>query len=365
MAGISINILTKGRLNCLERLFAELVKERETISDIANEVNIIDDSEGSDKNTIEKWCEDFQFNYWFIKGGISKKRNAAVKVSNHEIVLFFDSDCYLNKDILWQHLALYNDPDVYSVLGVVEFVGEKPFFWKVIDNAGYTVPFSFSKFMDYAMWGPCANISFRKEALVSIGCFKEYYPFDYSGEDVDIGLRLNKSGYKIKCNSSAVVFHDTITWLNLFGFSKKIFRWGKTDYFLMKDHPELLFPEFPKFFLITILIALIPVCSDISYLIIPMFIFLTPLIDWLFRHLAKNKPHSKISVSFCSFFLKQIFEFGFIFQTIGFFQFKLLTKKLLYGQRQLEYEIRDRVFFSFTVFVSLILSLIIQSIFFK
>jgi len=359
MASVSINILTKGRVDCLKRLFFELYSEIKELSDIDNEVNIIDDSNESDKVVIVEWCENYGFKYNYVKGSISKKRNAAINLSALEIILFIDSDCYLSKNLIKQHQMLYERDNVEAVLGPVEFTGQKPLFWKVIEQAGFTIPFSFAKFMDYAMWGPCANISFRKDTLININGFKENYPFDYSGEDVDIGIRLNKHGYKIICNPSAIVYHDTKTWLNPLIFSKKIFRWGITDYYLMKDHKDMLFPEFARFSLVVFFLLIISLLSSFSLFVLPLFILTMPLFYWLFGFIFKNRINNNFIFNYLAFFLKQIFELGFILKTLTTFHFKFAFKKILYGQRQLEYEITDRICYSLSLLFSLILCIII------
>ena len=358
MVNISVNILTQGRLNCLERLFAEIAVERQSIIENKSEVNIIDDSRDKDREIVEEWCRIYHFNYHYHVGSISNKRNKAIEVSAYEVILFIDSDCYLTKGILNQHLQLYKEECTDAVLGCVEFTGEKPFFWKVIEQAEFTVPFSFADFIVYAIWGPCANISFRKDALITVNGFKEKYPFDFSGEDVDIGIRLNKSGCKIRCNPKAIAYHDTITWLNPVLFIKKIFRWGKTDYYIMRDHEDLLYPEFIRFNLVVIVLIFLSLVCREAIVLVPLFIVLTPIIHWMFRLTSRNAKRVNIFICIVAFYLKQIFDIGFVFESIMHLKLKFLTKKILYGKRQLEFELSSRIHMSLSILVSLLFAIL-------
>lgn len=356
MVSVSISILTKGRLDCLSPLFDAISKEIQT-NNADCEVNIIDDSTPNDRLQIQKMCYDHGFNYHYFEGGISPKRNEAIRLSQKEVIWFVDSDCEPQAGSLKAYLDSYENNSVCGMLGVVEFVGKKPFFWSVIEQAGYTNTFSFAKFMYYALWGPCANICFRKTGLEAIGGFKEEFPYDFSGEDVDIGLRLNKQGFHIKCSPNAIVYHDTKTWLSIFPFCRKIFRWGRTDYYLMRDHYDMTFPEYPRFMVILFfvcLLALIPGISPFSPL---YFLLLVPILIWTCRFLAKEARLKDFFTFFCSFYLKQIFELGFIFESLKHLKAHYPFKKILYGTPQLSFEISDRTNMSIGMLIAIILSL--------
>lgn len=342
MVGFSISILSKGRIDCLTVLLSAIDRERRKNVDATIEVNLIDDSSVKDRVIVEQLCEQYGFNYYYYKGSIAAKRNEAIRRAKHEIIWFIDSDCEPCEGSLKAFIDSYKDNKENDVLGVVEFYGKKPLFWRLIEQAGYVTSFSFATFMDYAMWGPCANICFRKKDLESIGGFKESFPYNYSGEDVDVGVRLNKSGCSLKCNPKAVVKHNTSTWLSVGSFCRKVFRWGRTDFFLMRDHYDLTYPEYPRFIIILFLTCILALFPGISWLFPLTFLIVTPLLFWACQLLLERKHSSNILLCWLAFYLKQVFELGFVLECIRHFKFGFIFKKILYGDRQLSYEIVDK-----------------------
>lgn len=356
MVSFSISILTKGRLDCLVPLFAAVERERRDNPAIPCEVNIIDDSTLEDQKRIQEMCTESSFNYYYFEGGISPKRNEAVRRATKEFIWFVDSDCEPQEGVLKAYADTFAHNNVGGALGVVIFEGKKPFFWSVIEEAGFTTTFSFANFMDYALWGPCANICFRKKDLEAIGGFKEEPPYNYSAEDVDVGLRLNKGGFRIKCNSHAVVHHSTSTWLPVIPLCRKVFRWGRTDYHLMRDHYDMTFPEylrFPLMFMFVCLAALIP---GVTFRMPLLFLLLTPILLWLYRLLERKSRIRDFFRVFVAFYLKQWYETGFVAECLRHLRFNYLFKKILYGNPQLSFEIPDRTAMAVAMLLSLILS---------
>ena len=65
---------------------------------------------------------------------------------------------------------------VGGVLGAVTLNGANTAAWRVADAAGFCDSFEFARRYPQAEWGPCANLSFRRELLVSLGGFREDWP---------------------------------------------------------------------------------------------------------------------------------------------------------------------------------------------
>ena len=348
-----------GRIDCLNILLPAINRECQANADVPIEVNLIDDSSVNDRIVVKYLCDVFGFNYYYYKGSIAAKRNEAIRKANYEVVWFVDSDCVPVMGTMKAIIESYKDNSSNGLLGIVEFQGKTPFFWKLIEQAGYVTSFSFASFMDYAMWGPCANVCFKKKDLETVGGFKERFPYDYSGEDVDIGVRLNKAGYSLKCNPKVVVKHSTATWLSVWPFCKKVFRWGRTDFFLMRDHYDMTYPEYPRFiilFLLACLLALIPGCPWLF----PLFFFITtPALFWMCQFLIGKKSPGNIFLCWLAFYLKQIFELGFVLECIGHLKFGFVFKKILYGEKQLEYEIMERSSLAIASLLSILFAMMV------
>ncbi len=356
MVSFSISILSKGRIDCLRVLFSSLDSECKANMDIPIEVNVFDDSSDTEQTIVEQLCRDYGYHYFYFKGSISAKRNEAIRRANNEVIWFVDSDCEPKEGVLRAYVDSYRDDSMQGVLGVVEFNGEKPFFWKLIETAGFVTSFSFATFMDYAIWGPCANVCYRKKDLEAIGGFKEEFPYDYSGEDVDVGVRHYQSGYKLKCNPKAVVNHSTSTWLPVWPFCKKVFRWGRTDYFLMRDHYDMTYVEYPRFICVLVLTCLLALLPHCTWLFPLLFLLATPPLFWLCQIFVGEKRPGNIVLNCFAFYLKQVYELGFVIECLCHLKFGYLFKKILYGNRQLAYEITDRNCLAIATLLSIMIS---------
>ncbi len=247
---ISVIIPTHGRIQLLRTLFISLKKALNK-SKCQVEILIIDSSQERYSKEIEFLCEQYEAKY--IRGplNVREKRNIGIKEAKGKIILFVDSDCVVTPNIFEEHLKMYNNPDTGGVLGVTEFVGKETTIWKIVKRTKFLDAFSFAKtlcnYVDSAPWGTCTNLSFRKRVLEKVGGFDTNFPFRLGGDDTDLGIRINKAGYKIKMNPNAIVFHTRDTWNNFLAVIKRIFRWGRMDYYVFyKKHKDKISPTFPK-----------------------------------------------------------------------------------------------------------------------
>lgn len=257
--GISVVIPTKGRVTYLEKLLISLMKSRKATS-INTEVIIIDDSSKKEQEAIKALCDKYECSYSYLEGSISKKRNLGIGQAKYPIVLFIDSDCEIaTLNILGEHLKVYDKENVVGCLGVTEFKGRKTWLWNIIEKMSFVYPFQFAKTKENVSWGPCTNISYKKEILEKVGGFKSILPSKEAGEDVDLGYRVTEEGSKIVCNPNAVVFHNRETWSGLTEFIRRTYRWGQAEYYLLKMHPQKQYLDIPKvsllFFFLLIVFA--------------------------------------------------------------------------------------------------------------
>lgn len=239
-----------GRIQFLEMLLISLKKALCNFR-VHVEILIVDSSQHKDSEKIEYLCK--QYKAIYIKGplNVREKRNIGIKEARGDIILFVDSDCEVSQNIFEEHLQMYDNPDTGGVLGVTEFAGRETITWKIVKRTKFLDAFSFAKtlsnYIDSAPWGTCTNLSFRKEILEKVGGFDANFPFRLGGDDTDLGIRINKAGYKIKMNPNAIVFHTRDTWNNSLAVLKRIFRWGRMDYYVFyKKHKDKISPTFPK-----------------------------------------------------------------------------------------------------------------------
>jgi GT2 family glycosyltransferase len=325
-SGITVVVPTHGRVGLINNLLISLQEACNAISGKV-EIVIIDSSEQEDSKKIESLCEQYEAKY--IKGSINvrEKRNFGIREAGGEIILFVDSDCEVTERLFEEHLKMYDEPDTAGVLGVTEFVGKETTTWKIVQRTKFLDAFSFAKtlasYVKSAPWGTCTNLSLKKEILEKVRGFDTNFPFRLGGDDTDLGIRINKAGYKIKMNPNAIVYHTKETWNKFPAVAKRVFRWGRTDYYVFyRKHRDKLSSAFPKpiaIFTFLLIFSFIKGCMSnlLLYLSLPFIWLLLFLFLNAFLKIVSSKDSLKnIHLEMLAQFLHFLFDFGTIFESI-------------------------------------------------
>jgi len=323
----SMVIPTRGRINLLKNLLVSLQKAISNSCDVSVEVIIVDDSSLEQRNQIKHLCQMFGARYLDGPSSVREKRNLGIREAKGEIVLFVDSDCELSQNIFKEHLKMYDKFDTGGVLGVTEFIGKKNPTWEIVKRTKFLDSFSFAKTLcnclDSAPWGTCTNLSIKKEVLKKVGGFDANFPFRLGGDDVDLGIRINKAGYKIKMNPKAVVFHSRETWNNFWSVAKRVFRWGRMDYYVFyKKHEDKISLTVPKpiaifFSLLFVSFIRVMMGNFLSALFFPLAWLLTfLLLKSLFKIISLKEPLRNICFEIPAQFLHFLFDFGTALESI-------------------------------------------------
>lgn len=137
--------------------------------------------------------------------GFAANSNSAVKASNADLVVLFNNDIKPIKGYVTNSLKHFKDPLVFGV-GFAEIGHEN---WgKIYWSQGYIQyqPGLDIKTSHISGWLSGGSSMVRKSLFTKLGGFdKVYQPF-YS-EDLDLGFRAWKSGYKLIWEPSAKVYH--------------------------------------------------------------------------------------------------------------------------------------------------------------
>ena len=167
-------------------------------------------------------CLDLHIHEFANGLGVHGARNAALKVVRAPIVTFFDDDIRVGPDWVETLMPYFDDPTVGGVGGYVEHAGCRRLSVRLlrpllglasshyrIDWGGFhTLPFSSHPEADQpADWLSGCNMSFRVDALVQAGEFDEAYG-NYGYDDVDIGVRVRRSGWKMLTSRRLAVVHN-------------------------------------------------------------------------------------------------------------------------------------------------------------
>lgn len=153
--------------------------------------------------------------------GVHGARNAAIARSAGEIIAFLDDDVRVPPDWVDALVSYYADPAVGGVGGFVRHPGSQRLSTRVlrpvlglsanryrIDWGGFhAIPWASHPERDQdADWLSGCNMSFRRAALDEVGGFDEGYGL-YGFDDVDIGLRVRRAGWRLTSTRRLTVAH--------------------------------------------------------------------------------------------------------------------------------------------------------------
>jgi len=135
--------------------------------------------------------------------GLAAARNTAIAAATGDILAFVDVDAFADVDCLKVLLGGYDDARVGGVggRGIESNIHSLADRWRQLHaSQGYG---DTPKYVEH-LHGIC--MSFRLSALHQVGGFNA--GFRTNGEDVEIGLRLNAAGYRLRYLPGAKVYHQ-------------------------------------------------------------------------------------------------------------------------------------------------------------
>lgn len=174
-------------------------------SDYLNKVIIIDN--GSSDGTVS-WLEKEYPQVIVVENetnlGFTKPINQGVSKSSAEYIVLLNNDVRPEKGYLANILNFFEDDKVFAVS-----FNENESSWPLVRWDGkiqFTRGEEKSK-PRYTAWASGGSAIFRRSIWDKLGGFNEIYsPFYW--EDIDIGYRAWKSGYKVIWDNESLVFHE-------------------------------------------------------------------------------------------------------------------------------------------------------------
>ncbi|MEM2370652.1 MAG: glycosyltransferase family 2 protein [Candidatus Bathyarchaeia archaeon] len=135
--------------------------------------------------------------------GVAAARNTAIEAATGDIILFVDADAVADPDLLKILLEEYRDKDVGGVggQGIEVNIRSLADQWR---RRHATQSFGDKPKDVEFLFGLC--MSFRIEVLRKLGGFRSV--FRSNAEDIDMGLRLRKAGYRLRYLPDAKVYHQ-------------------------------------------------------------------------------------------------------------------------------------------------------------
>lgn len=223
ISGLLVSLAHQSQFHCID----EIILADNNSSDMTFEKSV---AIGKDYNLPLKVIS-------LKSNNIGRARNILVERAKSEFVAFVDADCRLKPnwlESLCNHYLLFSkdNPKLVGVGGPNRLPGKSTFQKTVNKNLdkswlhgfspqGYTKKNHALK-VDHI---PTTNALFQRMAIIECGNFSNKY--NRVGEDLDIGLRLNKKGGQLLMNASPLVENNCAE--NLVQWGQRMFNFGKAQ----------------------------------------------------------------------------------------------------------------------------------------
>lgn len=229
--------------------------QRQTMNSKEFEVIISDD--GSSDETarlVQNYPATYSLTYLRQdNSGAAAARNAAIRRSKGKYLVILNDDAIPSENLLEMHLNSHESSKLEKLIVLGSFPFSEEFvdtpFMKLMERSNFAFQYAgmtSGSFYDWKYFLTC-NISLPASALEESGLFDEDFR-KYGSEDLELGYRLWKRGYKILYNSSCTADHAHR--LSLKGFCLRQVLVGQSFILFAIKHPELLqsLTGFPSYF---------------------------------------------------------------------------------------------------------------------
>lgn len=184
---------------------------------------------------------DLTCRYIETNGTAPKGRQNIIESTPTEWLLFLDDDCTVEEDIFFTYartLRSKQENNLGAIYGRIEFAGKPSAAFEACEVANFIYPFRFAHSRQAVEWAPMANALLNVPAVKKVGGFDTSNPIRVSGEDVDLGIRLSKSGYESLTEPEAVAHHALTTWNDFWGNIRRFYVYGKSEAWLSTKYPN-------------------------------------------------------------------------------------------------------------------------------
>jgi GT2 family glycosyltransferase len=189
---------------CLSAIFASDLNGFECV--------VVDDGSSDDTSAI---ASKFPAKIVRLKRqrGTAYARNRGVEAASSDPLLFIDSDVLVHKDTLSKVVSHFNEhPEIAALFGSYDDDPADPGFISQYKNLFHHFVHQNSAKEASTFWGGCGAI--KKEVFLKMGGFDQKYTSVI--EDIELGVRLKKNGYRIELVKDMQVKHlKKWTFLNL------------------------------------------------------------------------------------------------------------------------------------------------------
>jgi Glycosyltransferase like family 2 len=257
---LSMLVPTEGRLLAIDALVASMqeswrahagtMQDRRTAAEVVELVFVDSTDPPLDPSTMAAW----DASWMYVRRGtrnVRQKRNQGAAEARGKWLAFVDSDCLVTSGYFGAILAAIEGGQSLAFAGRVEFRGGENAVWRVVSASNLVSPEGQTAGEGEVTWCATANLIVERGLFATLGGFDESLPFRLGGDDVDLGLRLQRSGNALRVLPDALVVHPKAPWSQLRAILPRTWRWGRVEYHLALRHPDKL-RAVPPFFTATI-----------------------------------------------------------------------------------------------------------------
>lgn len=189
---------SRGQLKvCLDALTASSFK--------AYEIIVVDDASSDDSAEIARRKGAFAFSLPH-QSGPAAARNFGAQQARGKILLFLDSDVVVKPDTLKRVVEDFEkNPGIAAVFGSYDDDPAEHDFFSQYKNLQHHFVHQQSNTEAVTFWAGCGAI--RREDFCQIGGFDQERYCEPAIEDIELGLRLKKMGYRIILDKALQVKH--------------------------------------------------------------------------------------------------------------------------------------------------------------
>lgn len=219
--------------NCLIALLTQTYSYFEAI--------VIND--GSTDNTLQvasDFCNKFQ-NFSLINkpnSGKAGSLNSGIKKAKGSIIVVVDADSILHPDSLQQIVNSFKDPKIQALGGNVKVINRNSLLTKhqgLEYISGLHLQRKAFAYLGCSQVVPSAIGAFRKKALLKANL----YSTDTLVEDMDITIKIAKSGGRVDFNPKAISYTEAPTTFS--NLAKQRLRWAYGMFQVIAKHNQILF----------------------------------------------------------------------------------------------------------------------------
>jgi GT2 family glycosyltransferase len=367
-AGVSIIVPNYNSSRYLARLLDSI--DGAGKPDLPFEILVVDDSGPEEAQAAQALCVAHGATFLHCRGRVGAKRNFGGQAARYSLLLFVDSDCEFSTGLLREHAKLNDEPpENGAMLGPVEFPGEDSFMWRAVERSQFLGPYSFARRMMYAPWGGAGNLSVRKSAYQAIGGFDSGFLQVPGGEDVDLGLRLNDAGFRIRCNPDALMCHTRETWQDSRKMLRRAFGYGRAHAHILDKHKERTGHEFPRPAVVLLLVAF---CSALGAILAaargpllwtPILLAAVLMAQSAFQMLLHRRRWTPISLAheLAGQWLNLVFDAGLVYEILRGGFISQLFRKIIYAQGQLVHERDGKILQMWSIVIGLMALLLVAT----